>query len=258
MKLRDFAFCIMVLLSVFLFRKILYILPFIEINEYSFDKIIADIVLCIIIIAVSIFGLKRMQFSYIYKFKRPAFNEVLVLFLPLVFPGMIVIEGFSFSCYQPFFYGALFILAILLKGIFEEVIFRGIIQGFLLKQYPQATYNKICIITALFFSLAHLTNLQYGDIQNVLHQVIYAFYLGLLFSAIFLKTKNIWLLGIVHGILNFFAKRCDYSTDLKEQSEILQNASFDFMSLLGVVIIFSPILLIYYLLVKSLGKRKSV
>ncbi len=123
----------------------------------------------------------------------------------------------------------------------EEVVFRGVIQGYLSKQNPHRLLHKTILITALFFALIHFINIQHGGIQNVLLQVIYAFYMGLYFGALMVRINNVWLLGIAHGILNMFSVRCE-----EMQGNYL--SKIDIGSLLGMLLIFSPVLIIYWLL----------
>ncbi len=123
----------------------------------------------------------------------------------------------------------------------EEVVFRGVIQGYLSKQNPDKPLHKVILITAILFALIHIVNIRYSGIQNVLLQLIYAFYMGLFFGALIIKTNNVWLLGIAHGVLNTFSVRC-----VEMQDNYL--SKIDIGSLLGMLLMFSPVLIIYWLL----------
>ena len=65
--------------------------------------------------------------------------------------------------------------------------------------------------------------------------------MGLFFGALLIKTNNVWLLGIVHGVLNTFSYRCE-----EMQDNYL--SKIDIGSLLGMLLMFSPVLIIYWLL----------
>lgn len=174
-------------------------------------------------------------------FLGPVKKNYWMLFLPLLFPGLVFIVNLNFGCYNADLALGIAILAVLVRGLMEEVIFRGVIQGYLRKQHPGQSLHRIIFITAVFFALVHFTNIQFSGIQNVLLQVIYAFYMGLFFGALMIRINNVWLLGIVHGVLNTFSIRC-----VETQDNYL--SKIDIGGLLGMLLMFSPILIIYWLL----------
>lgn len=174
-----------------------------------------------------------------------------MLLIPLLFPGIWAYKSFSFSCNDLPVIVLLF--TTLLQGLWEEINFRGIIQGYLLKSAKKPSYHSIFLFTATLFALGHFINLRSQHPMNVINQVIYAFLTGLMFSAIQLHINNTWLLGIVHGLLNFFFKSCNpYPTPPEETTEPL---FWDYVSQAALIfLIFSPMLIIYWLLMKKIKK----
>ncbi len=83
-------------------------------------------------------------------------------------------------------------------GLFEEVVFRGIIfsiiAGYCTKD--RKGFLKTYVISSVLFGFAHLFN---GSIL----QVGYTILTGGLFAFCLIKTKNILCCALVHGVYNF-------------------------------------------------------
>ncbi len=96
----------------------------------------------------------------------------------------------------------LFALCCLTTGLFEELVFRGILFCALAGAFKE---NKKGLLTAyvlssVLFGLSHLLN---GFSGSTLLQVGYSTLTGGLFAFCFLKTKNILCCALVHGVYNF-------------------------------------------------------
>jgi len=66
-------------------------------------------------------------------------------------------------------------------------------------------YKRQSVVSSFLFGLAHFFNLHsdFSNIQQVLPQVCYTFLLGIGFCGVFLKTKSIIPLIVIHMFLNF-------------------------------------------------------
>jgi membrane protease YdiL (CAAX protease family) len=244
MRWKDLIFCIAVISLGFLIGKI----PVKELLENcgvvsNLDELRYIILGTIIIIACLLIA-RRKKILISGGFLAPIKKNYWILFLPLFFPGLVFIVNINFGCYNGFLAIGITLITFLIRGLMEEVVFRGVIQGYLRKQYPGKSLHIIILITAILFALIHIVNIQYSGIQNVLLQLIYAFYMGLLFGALMTKVNNVWLLGIVHGVLNTFSVRC-----VEMQDDYL--SKIDLASLLGMLLTFSPVLIIYWLLMRT-------
>jgi membrane protease YdiL (CAAX protease family) len=96
----------------------------------------------------------------------------------------------------------LFLCSCLAVGMAEEFMFRGFLQSTLLQKH---SLKEAVLITSIAFGLIHLLNLKnsleaWADIIN---QVFIAISIGVIFSALVLKTGNLWLAGLLHGGINF-------------------------------------------------------
>lgn len=101
-----------------------------------------------------------------------------------------------------------FTLVMLLVGIFEEVLCRGIILNSMLNKWGSTKVGiiKSVLLSSLIFGLGHLVNLfSYSTPITTLTQVIYTFLNGILFASIYLRCKNIWAVAILHAVYDWLA-----------------------------------------------------
>ncbi len=92
------------------------------------------------------------------------------------------------------------ILAGLAPGLFEEVIFRGIIIDRLLASGKGVWYSLI--VSALLFALVHLTNIVGMSLANVLVQVAYSLVIGLFLGAVYLASDDIAAVILAHASID--------------------------------------------------------
>jgi membrane protease YdiL (CAAX protease family) len=103
---------------------------------------------------------------------------------------------------------AYFTLVMLLVGIFEEVMYRGIILNSMLNKwgFTKAGIIKSVLLSSLIFGLGHLVNLLgHSTPIRTMTQVIYTFLNGILFASIYLRCKNIWAVAILHAVYDWLA-----------------------------------------------------
>ena len=111
-------------------------------------------------------------------------------------------NGAQWQTTPAIFLGILHMIGI---GVREEVIFRGIIGNTLALKY--ATDKKglwfAVIVSALLFGGVHINNIFYGvKPMGLMAQVVSACGGGLLFAAIYLRGGNIWLLMLIHALVD--------------------------------------------------------
>jgi len=93
-------------------------------------------------------------------------------------------------------------LLVSFPSIFEEAVFRGIVLTVFLNRYSE---RKAIIFSALGFGLMHLLNLASGrELVWVMGQVVWAFILGLFYGYMFVRTRSLLPLMIVHYLGNVF------------------------------------------------------
>jgi membrane protease YdiL (CAAX protease family) len=89
-------------------------------------------------------------------------------------------------------------------GLFEEVLFRGLVLLVLLKVMEKNKKGMMSavIISSVIFGLVHLVNLTVADTLPVVIQVFSATGIGVFFAAMYLRTKTLVIPIILHGIVN--------------------------------------------------------
>lgn len=94
----------------------------------------------------------------------------------------------------------LFTINMIFVGIEEELIFRGLIFGFLLKngENKKNGINQAILASALIFGIMHLSNIFIAPITTVFVQTLFTAAGGFLYCVIYYKCRNIWSVIIIH------------------------------------------------------------
>lgn len=97
-----------------------------------------------------------------------------------------------------------FFLNMILVGVAEEILFRGVIAQTLLEHYgaTQKGIWKACLVSGVLFGVAHLSNLTGAKVLGVLMQCVFAAALGTLFAAIYFRTGNLWVVAFLHAAMD--------------------------------------------------------
>lgn len=96
-------------------------------------------------------------------------------------------------------------LSQLLTGFGEELAFRGLILAALLVAWRTrpSRVRAAVLVSSLLFSLFHAVNLLSGaPVLDTAAQLVYTFGLGALLAAVRLRTGTIWLVALVHGLID--------------------------------------------------------
>ena len=100
-----------------------------------------------------------------------------------------------------------------LWGTFEEGLFRGIVFSGLLARFGETRRGLIgaVIVSSLIFGFVHVTpSIMNGqvvtglDMAQAALKTLQAGILGAFLAALFLKTRNIWGIALVHGLNDLF------------------------------------------------------
>lgn len=173
-----------------------------NINETEPMAFIVVIVTTLIIAALYIYKFKFKTMFALSNFKLgiilvlPFVLFILANFLDsdLIIPPTLTLLG-------------LCVLKGLAPGLSEEIIFRGIFVSYMMKVFKSP--KKIigaALIPAVLFGLIHVANVFVGAPLDVsIFQAVYAFGVGVLFSAVYLRTGNLWVPIIMHTIADFVA-----------------------------------------------------
>lgn len=254
MKRKDIIFCLVIIILFFTIRRLPIDVLF---HTGKFDAHAKDfkaIIMAIVITGGSYWVARKFNLTGKGGFSGHEKKNYWMLLLPLIFPGIMFGVNIEITCFDDFSAVLIFFSVFLFKGLVEETVFRGVIQGYLLKNYPKRSYHFSCFLSASLFAVCHLTNLEYTVSYNVIIQVIYAFFMGLLFSALLIRTNNVWLLGLVHGLLNSIVTGCETNNHLMSGTGTTSTFFEYVIQMLGVTLIFSPMLFVYWMLIKTIPK----
>ena len=200
-KIRD-EINLLIILTFFAVVALLEFIPFAYINNDLHNRFISKIIQQTCGSIAGILILVRLK---IRLFGKP---QNLLYFLPCL---IIAVDNFQFSSYfsgkmqllytRPvdfiLFFG--YCMAI---GMFEEIVFRGIIFSIIAGTFSKDKqgFLKTYVVSSLVFGLAHLFN---GLSFATILQVGYTILTGGLFAFCLIKTKNIFCCAFVHGVYNF-------------------------------------------------------
>lgn len=148
----------------------------------------------------------------------------LLYYFPLL---MIASSNLWFGIKLEFSYSetVLHIITMLFVGFIEEVIFRGFLFKALLKNGIKAAVA----VSSVTFGIGHIVNLLNGaDILQTLLQIIYAGAAGLMFTAIFYKTKSLIPCIVTHSLLNMSSILC---VEADEKTQIISAITLTVISL---------------------------
>ena len=106
---------------------------------------------------------------------------------------------------NPWFEILAFLTTMLLVGITEEFLFRGVIAELLLKKFGGSKKGiwTATLLSGLLFGCAHLINLFAGGGFGVLIQVAVTCFMGMVLTAIYYRTGNIRVVVFVHAFIDF-------------------------------------------------------
>ena len=145
-----------------------------------------------------------------------------------------------------------FLANMILVGIAEEFLFRGVIAETLLEHFGTSRGGiwKACLLSGVFFGAAHLTNLFASEPFGVLMQCVFAASLGVLFAAIYFRTGNIWVTVFLHAAMDITSMLAGglYGTETVADSV----SQYDATMLLSVLVYLIPT--IFLLRKKKIGE----
>lgn len=113
-----------------------------------------------------------------------------------------------------------FMYACIIGAAMEELVFRGVILGGLLKTYSA---KKSIIISSVLFGISHLNGIQF----------INAFLLGIFIGYIYVKVKSIYLCMYAHILFNSIGFIFIYLPKIKSLLVIIPFTILGFLCLLS-------------------------
>ena len=124
----------------------------------------------------------------------------LLYYVPLVIIATVNI-WFGVSFKMSFFATVAYFAAMILTGIVEEILFRGL----LFKSMSKSNIKSAIIVTSITFGIGHIVNLINGnsaDYVETICQIFYAVAIGFLLAAVLYVGESLIPCIITHSMLN--------------------------------------------------------
>ena len=155
----------------------------------------------ILLLGILFLFMRRNQLFQYYCLNAPRCKSSAVMYyIPMVLIASVNLwMGFRFK--MDAFHSAVYFTAMILTGIAEELLFRGL----LFRAMAKDSMKSAVILTSILFGMGHIVNLFNGNSDNVLAticQLFYAAAVGFLFAAVLLTSESIIPCMITHSVLN--------------------------------------------------------
>lgn len=163
-------------------------------------------VLCVSIVFVFVTGQQHI-------FRCGTKNLLKGLWSGFVFFVLAVIGGCLFieeslgagKEFKPAWEIVVFVIFLLFVGAAEEIISRGIIADVLIERFGKSGKGIwfAAVLSGVIFGFAHITNMFSQSVGETIVQMIATSMTGTLFSAIYIRHRNIFVPVILHSVFDF-------------------------------------------------------
>jgi membrane protease YdiL (CAAX protease family) len=184
--------------------------------------------------------------------KTPRPWRSLLLGWPLVLLALPDVESVELV-FDPTLFVILIFLYLFI-GFFEELLFRGYVQGFLMRRWGESYRGMLLsvLLTSLIFGGAHLVNLIMGRATPLyaVVQFAYAVFFGVFFSALYVRSGSLFPGIGLHMFFDFMANLDAFRPGAPPRSEIVRSSTPE-AAFVGILITLPLFLIGLYYLRKS-------
>lgn len=154
---------------------------------------------------------------------------------------------------------AAFFIETIFVALFEEMLFRGIIQNYITEDYEKRQKNiwgGLCLAAGIFASV-HFLNLAGRPyfILGTFTQVMYTFCLGLLIGTVYWTSKNIRVCFLLHYLFNILGNYSSLFADGTPSPTVAEDINI--LSAAIQLVIMLPSIPIAYRIYKKVGKKNE-
>lgn len=236
-----------VIIASLIFPMVMFILAFIirghKVNSYW--QILSDLLVFVVAWLLNKFYFKQR----INWFNSKRWSEQLYTAMPAI---ILIVLLDSATITAPDLAVKLKIIVLcLLVGLAEEFIFRGLLVSLFLKIFHNNVLGTV-ISSSIIFGLIHTMNLKSMPIGYVSGQVIFAAAIGLLFGTIYVKTKNLSIVILLHALRDMFPM---FSNKLMAEATKME---FSMSSLYVISVLFLITLFISYMQLRNFKIEKEL
>lgn len=193
-------------------------------------------------------SLKRIGLGFL--FGIPSF---LIMFLNIVQGDKIVLKAMSPGGWSLKILLMTILYALisgLVIGVFEELLFRGVIFELLTKIFKKNAPIKAIIGSSLIFGLTHAINYLDSPFWDTTNQIVYAIGIGMLFATIYYVTGNLLVPILLHSLIDMTDIIFSMNTNLLDKASNSGLNPLSFLIFVGFSII-SLLILRYYKIEKQ-------
>lgn len=223
---------------------------FTETTDYYYYFFINEFIIAIFVIGIAyicgnLYTLRRKGVGLLRSFAIGAYPTVLIILLAFI---MYTSELFLGSEILSGLHIAIYLGSMLLIGLVEELIFRGVIAETLLNHYATSRQGiwKAVVISGFIFGIAHVGNVLDAELLGVFVQMAVASVMGMLFTAIYFRSQNLLICILIHAGLDAASLMSSGVFGVGTAEELI--SSFSLLNLIPCITYFIPVL---YLLRKS-------
>lgn len=185
----------------------------------GFDKMCADA----IIIVLCTFLIKKLGLLEKAGFQKKKFGKGVLYGSPFMILGIgsVLVSNIGADMSNLRFISIsnaiIFTINMFLVGMNEEIWMRGLVLNGLLDKYGDSYKSiwKAIGVSALIFGAIHIPNIFFMNPLTLMVQVINAAAGGVLFGAVYVKSKNIWAGIVIHALVDWcslFMENCFENT----------------------------------------------
>lgn len=204
-----------------------------------------------IVLIIAVIALFIKKKTYIFKEHNFSFIDTLKIGGPIL---IIALISFGLNTASLIFNGnfnwpnlSSLILFAACVGLFEEFLFRGLIQNELTEGFGNNKKQVIIsiIIASLIFGIGHISNVLYGQaLFETIIQVLQTCAIGLTLGLIYYRGKNIWAVAFLHGFYDFSLMLNE--VNLYKDCAYMDNVPFNLALATSVTSIFLIIIYLIY------------
>lgn len=234
-------------------------------SYYEVDELVAKFVSGLLIRLVLIVGAiilmikwKLTEFAGINSLREAKNIHATLIAMSIIIMGFIS-NWNTYLSTQPGMV-VLFFVYTLTVGIVEEFVFRGTIFPLFIKGVKNSKWPIIlsAILSSFMFGAIHYVNLfkQPENLVGISSQVFFALAIGVFFCGLMVRTENILIPCIIHGLINFTFGSGELKQITENTSVITEHSGPNWNSLIPTTIFFAFIFLGgVYMILKSDRER---
>jgi len=184
-----------------------------------FTKVISQEIICFLIVYIlnKVWSRQTVHFISPVRLRKQ---------LAVVWPLILILLFFDISVLTigPAFKGVVVnIITVLLIGLFEEYLSRGVLFTLFLTDLNGRSHGllRATVFSSLLFSLSHLINLSHQGFGVTLLQLGFAFAFGFLLCGVYYKTGSLIWPILIHAMNDFIGFNTHPTTSLQLSSTVV-------------------------------------